>query len=129
MFNMLSRTSLVVAGILLVVSTIGAEQSAKVDVTGAWAFSVQTDAGGGAPTITFKQGGEKLTGHYSGETLGEADLEGTVKGTTIEFAFTANVQGNALPVTYAGTIENNNSMTGTLSITGIGNGTFTAKRK
>ena len=50
-----------------------------VNVTGTWAFSVTTGQGSGNPTMTFKQDGEKLTGHYSG-TFGEADFTGTVKG-------------------------------------------------
>ena len=41
--------------------------------------------------MTFKQDGEKLTGHYSGQ-LGEADLTGTVKGQDIEFKFAAEIQ-------------------------------------
>ena len=70
----------------------GAAQ-AKVDVTGKWAFSVETSAGAGAPTFTFKQDGEKLTGHYTG-TFGEADLTGTVKGADITFAFTRRRAGS-----------------------------------
>ena len=53
-------------------------------MTGKWVFKVETAAGSGTPTMTFKQEGEKLTGHYSGQ-LGEADLTGTVKGEAIEF--------------------------------------------
>lgn len=128
MIRMLRRASLVVAAVILVVSGLSA-QGAKVDVTGEWLFTVQTDAGTGEPTVTLKQDGEKLTGHYSSQTLGEADLAGTVKGTAIEFSFTANVQGNALAVKYTGTVESNSSMKGTLSISALGNGTFTAKRK
>ncbi len=70
-----------------------AAQAAKVDLTGKWTFTVQTDAGTGEPTVTLKQEGEKLTGHYSSQVLGEADLTGTVKGQQIQFAFTANAQG------------------------------------
>ena len=51
----------------------------KVNVTGTWVFQVETSAGAGSPTMTFKQEGEALTGKYSGQ-LGEADLKGTVKG-------------------------------------------------
>ena len=58
---------------------------AKIDVTGAWAFEVQTEAGTGTPLVTFKQDGERLTGHYSSSVLGEAELEGTLKGAAIEF--------------------------------------------
>jgi hypothetical protein len=123
------RLSLVVAAMLLVVSGVLTAQGEKIDVSGQWLFTVQTDAGTGEPTVTLKQEGEKLTGHYSSQTLGDADLQGTVKGTTIEFSFTANVQGNALDVKYTGTIESNSAMKGSLSISAIGNGTFTAKRK
>jgi hypothetical protein len=68
----------------------GAAQ-AKVDVTGKWAFNVETSAGAGTPTFTFKQDGEKLTGHYTG-TFGEADLTGTVKGADITFSFTVDAR-------------------------------------
>jgi hypothetical protein len=104
-------------------------QTTKVDVSGTWVFEVQTPAGGGSPTVTLKQDGEKLTGHYSSATLGEADLTGSVSGNTIAFDFTADVQGNSVPVSYKGTVENNTSMKGTISITGVGDGTFTGAKK
>jgi hypothetical protein len=104
----------------------GAAQ-AKVDVTGKWAFNVETSAGAGAPTFTFKQDGEKLTGHYTG-TFGEADLTGTVKGAEITFSFTVDAQGNALKETYTGTVDKD-TMKGKLVIEGLGEGTFTAKRQ
>ena len=52
----------------------------KVDVTGKWAFNVETSAGAGAPTFTFKQDGEKLTGHYTGHASARPISTGTVKG-------------------------------------------------
>jgi len=104
-------------------------QSSKVDVTGKWTFNVQTDAGGGTPTVTLKQDGEKLTGHYSSQNLGEADLTGTIKGQDIKFAFNTDVQGTSLTVTYTGTVENKDSMKGTVDIGGMAQGTFTAKRQ
>jgi hypothetical protein len=98
-----------------------------VNVTGEWAFSVQTDQGAGTPTITFKQDGEKLTGKYNGQ-LGQADLTGTVKGNAIHFTFTIDVQGQSAPVTYDGTVEKN-TMKGKMDIAGMVNGTFTATKK
>ena len=97
------------------------------NVTGEWAFTVQTDQGGGTPTITFKQDGEKLTGKYVGQ-LGNADLTGTLKGSTIHFTFTIDVQGQQAPVTYDGTVEKN-TMKGKLDIGGMVSGTFTATKK
>jgi hypothetical protein len=103
-------------------------QAPKFDVTGTWAFEVQTDQGGGMPTMTFKQEGEKLTGKYSG-TFGEADLTGTIKGADITFTFGGEIQGQVITSTYKGTVESNTSMKGTLDIAGVGSGTFTAKKK
>ena len=97
------------------------------NITGEWAFTVQTDQGGGTPSITFKQDGEKLTGKYTGQ-LGAADLTGTIKGNDVKFTFTIDVQGQQAPVSYAGTVEKN-TMKGTLDIGGMATGTFTATKK
>ena len=106
-----------------------APKPAKVDVTGAWAFEVQTQAGAGTPTVTFKQEGEQLNGHYSSAMLGEADLTGTVKGQDIAFSVAASVQGTAIELRFTGTVEDANTMKGKVEFTGLGDGTFSAKRK
>ena len=115
------------AVVMLVGATVGAQQ--KVDVTGKWAFAVETGAGSGSPTVTLKQDGEKLTGHYSSPTLGEADLTGSVKGMDISFTFNVDAQGTALKVTYTGTIESKDAMKGKVDLGGLGEGTFTAKKQ
>jgi hypothetical protein len=102
---------------------------APVNLTGKWLFTVQTSAGGGTPTVTLKQEGEKLTGHYSSAQLGEADLTGTVKGSDMKFTFGTDVQGVHLDVTYTGTIESKDALKGTVNLGGLGDGTFTAKRQ
>jgi hypothetical protein len=104
----------------------GAAQ-AKVDVTGKWAFNVETAAGAGAPTMTFKQDGEKLTGHYTG-TFGEADLTGTINGAEINFSFSVDAQGQTIKEIYSGTADKD-SMKGKIVIEGLGDGTFTAKKQ
>jgi hypothetical protein len=116
------------AVILIVALLTSAQLGAQgANVTGEWAFTVTTDQGGGNPTITFKQDGEKLTGKYNGQ-LGAADLTGTVKGNAITFTFTVDVQGQQAPVNYKGTVEKN-TMKGSLDIGGMVNGTFTATKK
>ena len=118
-----------VAGIVFVVGLLASAQlgAQAGNITGEWAFTVQTDQGGGTPAITFKQDGEKLTGKYNGQ-LGAADLTGTVKGSDVAFTFTIDVQGQQAPVSYKGTVEKN-TMKGTLDIGGMVNGTFTATKK
>jgi hypothetical protein len=103
-------------------------QGDKVDVTGKWAFAVETAAGSGTPTMTFKQDGEKLTGHYSGQ-LGESELTGTVKGHDISFTFSGDAQGTKVDAAYTGTIESKDAMKGKVTLIGLGDGTWTAKRQ
>ena len=62
--------------VLTLVTAFAAVTAAQaVNVTGTWTFTVETGGGSGTPTVTFKQDGEKLTGHYSSQTLGEADFK------------------------------------------------------
>jgi hypothetical protein len=76
-FRFIRISGVIVAGLLCV--QLAAGQAAKVDVTGSWIFTIMSEAGTGTPTVTFKQDGEKLTGHYSSMLVGEADLTGTVR--------------------------------------------------
>jgi hypothetical protein len=112
---------------VLVLVSFSAGRAQAPSVSGAWIFTVDTGQGSGTPTIVFKQDGEKLTGQYEGQ-LGNSELEGTVKGSAIEFSFTINVQGQQAPVTYEGTVDRD-SMKGTMNIGGMLNGSFTARRK
>jgi hypothetical protein len=98
----------------------------KIDMTGAWSVTVETEAGSGNPSFTFKQEGEKLTGRYKG-LLGEFDLTGTVKGDKIDFSFKATGQVEGV-VTYAGTTDGK-TMKGKVSLAGLGEGTFSGKKQ
>lgn len=99
----------------------------KIDLTGTWAFQIETSMGTGNPTFTFKQDGENLTGHYKG-MLGEAEVTGTIKGNAISFSFKVNAQGMEGIVAYSGTADKD-SMTGKARFGDVGDGTFTAKRQ
>jgi hypothetical protein len=98
-----------------------------VNVTGKWVFDVQTDQGSGTPTITMKQDGDKVTGHYSGQ-LGENDITGTVKGNQVTFSFSGDLQGQTFKVVYTGTVEKD-TMKGTVDLGGVATGTFTGKKQ
>src|SRR3954465_6312919 len=97
--------TLVVALVGLMPVGVSAQSDVKPDVTGKWLFSVTTDAGTGTPTVTLKQQGDSLTGHYSSQTLGEADLKGTLKDGKIMLRFAVSAQGTDLTVTYTGTVD------------------------
>ena len=125
----MARRRVMVIALLVVAGTFGTVARAQnVNVTGDWTFNVQTDQGAGTPAMSFKQDGEALTGTYVG-TFGSANLKGTIKGTAIEFSFSADGQGQAVDSVYKGTVEND-TMKGTVAIAGGQiNGTFTAARK
>jgi hypothetical protein len=101
----------------------------KVDLTGKWLFEVTTSAGTGTPTVTLTQKGDTLTGHYSSQTLGEADITGSVKDGKFTFKATVSVQGTSFDISYAGTAEGRDALKGTVTLGELGSGTFTAKRQ
>ena len=123
------RTKLAAVALALLVVSVVSAQGQKLNITGKWVFEVQTDAGTGTPTLTIKQEGEKVSGHYSSQTLGEADFTGTLKGQALTFTFQADLQGTAVPVTYVATVDSNSSMKGTIDIGGAASGTFTGKKQ
>lgn len=133
MRSMRVRTVAVVAAVLGMMAASGVARlgaQAKVDITGKWIFEVTTEAGGTTtPNVTFKQQGEKVTGQYSSETLGQAELTGTLKGQELTFSFTADVQGTSVPVNYVATVDSATTMKGRISIPGLTEGTFTAKKQ
>ena len=103
--------------------------TAQADVSGAWALEVTTDNGVTHPTVTFEQNGASLTGHYSSEALGENRVTGSVDGSSVNWSFEADLQGQGVPVTYRGTVDEDGRMSGTLDIAdGMLTGTFTATR-
>ncbi len=97
-----------------------------VNVSGSWDVEVQTEQGSFNPAFSFKQDGEKLTGSYKG-ALGESTLMGTVKGDKIEFSFKVSGQVEGT-VSYTGTTDGK-TMKGKLSLAGLGEGTFSGKKK
>jgi hypothetical protein len=115
------------ASALIPMSAFG-QADKKVDVTGKWTFTVATDAGSGTPTVTLKQQGDSVTGHYSSQVFGEVPFKGTIKNGKIVFSFASSVQGTNVNVTYSGTVESADAMKGTVDFGGLGGGSFTAKR-
>ena len=118
---------LATAIVITLAGAVGA--SAQTDLTGAWTFTVDSDAGITYPVVTMEQDGETLTGHYSSEGLGEADFSGSVTGSEMTFTFSADAGGQLIDVVYTGTIGENGEITGTMDIAGgLLLGDFTATR-
>src|SRR5215212_4729812 len=111
-----SLAAAIACAVMLLPGGLTAQAETKVDLTGKWLFNVTTDAGTGTPTVTLKQQGDSLTGHYSSQTLGEADLKGSIKDRKFTLKFQVNVQGTSLPVTYTGNVEGPDALRGTLDL-------------
>ena len=88
------------------------------------------DIGGntGTPTPARKGGGGTPGGPPSSQVFGEKKVTGTIKGNAITFEFTASIEGNAVKVTYNGTVDKA-TMKGKVSLGDLGEGTFTAKKQ
>jgi hypothetical protein len=113
----------------LILTMLVAAASYAADLTGTWAAEVQLEAGTGTPTFEIKQQGDNLTGTYTGQ-LGTAPLKGTLKGKKVRIEFSVDYSGQQIAVIYAGTMESDTEMKGTVDFAaGQMTGTFTAKKK
>jgi hypothetical protein len=98
-------------------------------LTGTWNVTVELPNMTASPTVVLKQDGEKLTGDYVSAQYGKFPLTGTIKGAEVAFSFAMNVDGNALNVTYAGTVNKDGTLKGSANYGDMMSGTFSASRK
>jgi hypothetical protein len=98
-------------------------------LTGDWLVSVELPNMTATPGLTLKQDGEKVTGEYASAQYGKFPITGTVKGKDVVLNFTMAIEGNSMNVTYAGTIQPDGTLKGTVNYAGMMDGTFTAKKK
>jgi hypothetical protein len=120
--------AIVIVGIGLIVSAAPA-LAQEAGVAGLWQLEVTTDQGITHPTVSFEQNGGTLTGDYSSEALGERRIRGTVDGETVMWSFSANLQGQDIPVQYRGSLAGDGTISGTVDIAGgMMTGSFTAYR-
>ena len=119
---------ILVAVLALPARPVAGRQDKPADVAGTW--NIMLDIGGNTatPSVTLKQDGETLTGTYSSQLLGEQKVTGTIKGNAITFGFTASFDGNAVKVTYSGTVEKA-TMKGKVTFGDLGEGEFSAKKQ
>lgn len=103
--------------------------AASVDVTGTWTVSLELPNISATPTIVLKQDGQSLSGEYQSQQYGKFPLKGTLEGDHIELQFEMSIDGNAIGVSYSGTVADKDSMKGDVSYGGLAEGTFSAARR
>jgi hypothetical protein len=102
--------------------------AADADLTGTWQLTVQSAAGTGTPTLTLNQDGNALSGSYRGQ-LGESAVQGTVNGHAFDLSFKVSGPAGAMDVQYRGELKDDDSISGTIALGQLGQGTFTGKRQ
>ncbi len=100
------------------------------DLTGSWLLSVEINGNTTTPKLTLTQSADSLSGSYASETLGTANIRGTVDESGFTISFTASMQGQSIPVRYRGTLQEDGTLKGTLQLAdGAISGTFTGRRE
>ena len=127
------RFLLVAAIALALISPVAQAQTvpakadtARIDVTGKWAFSIEPFSG--TPTITFTQKGDSISGQYVSNALGTHGFVGTHKAGKIAFAFDAESGGQRFTMAFSGKLDDADTMSGTIDFSGMADGTFSGKR-
>jgi hypothetical protein len=109
--------------VLLIAAMSAAAQSASV--TGSWDVTIDSPQGQRMVVMVIKKEGEKLTGAMK-SPQGERPLDSvTLKGDEITFVMTREVQGQAMVMTYKGTVAKA-SMKGDADFGGLATGTWSA---
>jgi hypothetical protein len=125
-----SMTTRTKSGLMLafaLMTLILTQVSRAADVTGTWIMTVQTSAGSGSPTFTLVQKGDAISGTYKGR-LGEAPVTGSMSGNDMTLEFSVDAQGQSLTIKYTGKVDGK-SVSGNVSLSGLGSGTFTGTKQ
>ena len=82
------------------------------------------------PGLTLQQDGNTLTGHYSSETLVEAEVTGTVESSQVIISSFADPGvGQEVPFIYERKVDGDAACTGSVDLArGLATGTFRATK-
>ena len=98
------------------------------DISGSWTASFDTQIGKQDYTYTFVVKGTALTGKAKSAN-GETEItEGKIENDKVSFVENLNYQGQALKITYSGTIVSSDEIKLTRDVAGIAKEELVAKR-
>ncbi len=110
---------------MLIVGVSNASAQAK-SVAGEWDASMNTPGGARPFKLTFKVDGEKLSGTVE-RSSGNVPLQGTIKGSDINFSYLINYNGHDLELIFTGKVDGDN-ISGMVSFGGNAEDEWGAKR-
>ena len=103
----------------LCVLLLAALSAFAADVAGNWKASAEGPNGAMERTFSFKVDGEKLTGETVSSFAGKSEIrEGAVKGDSVSFVITIDIQGNRMEVAYKGKLTGKDEMKLTAEVQG-----------
>ena len=117
---MIRKFMMLAAGAVLTINT------AFADVSGNWGFAVDIPgAGSGNAEVTMQQASDgAITGTYAGQ-LGNTSFTGKAEGEAFEFTLSSPMG----EIKYAGELQADGTLKGTLNLGDMGQGTFVGTRK
>jgi hypothetical protein len=98
------------------------------DISGTWTTSFDSQVGVQSYTYTFVVKGTAVTGTFKSANGEGAITEGKLEGDKLTFVENMNYQGQALKITYSGTVVSADEIKFSRDVGGQGGETFTAKR-
>ena len=102
-------------------------QSTQVDVSGAWAVTLEAPRGDVDFRMWIVQKGSRLTGYMLSE-VGQFDMEGSITGNQIKFSWNFPDGGQMVAISCQGKVEGN-SISGTAKVGNFGEGPMNAERR
>ena len=123
--------AMIVATVVATMATgLGVAGQTPADVAGDWVLTGEPDGGGPfTSNVVLEQNGTELTGRYSSDAVGEAELKGSVSGNDFMWSMSADLGGQSIELTYTCTLQDDGTLSGQLDLGGYGGGTFTGKRR
>ena len=123
------RRSFPAALLLSMAAATAVAQRVFADVSGKWDMTVAGPQGANESAVVFKQEADSLSGTIESQMMGSARLSGSVKGDTVRFAFTVDVQGTQYELKASGAVKDKDNIAGSLEApNGVANFPFTMKR-
>jgi hypothetical protein len=120
-----STTTLVL--ILTFFTLLGLAQSTQVDVSGAWAVTLEAPRGDVDFRMWIVQKGSKLTGYMLSE-VGQFDMEGSITGNQIKFSWNFPDGGQMVAISCQGKVEGN-FISGTAKVGNFSDRPMNAERR
>ena len=112
------------------VSSVATAQRVLADLSGAWTLTVSLADRSSQSVVDWKQKGDSLSGTVELENIGSRPIAGVVKGDTVRFNFTIDMQGQTMAINGSGIVRDKDTFDGELMLPeGMGSFPYAGKRK